>query len=128
MGWNVLLVDDSITVRALIQKALQLAELPYRTIYQAGNGLEALSVLEAQPVDLVITDLVMPGMDGEELVRAMGERGMLARTHVVVVSSAGGEERLRRLEAAGVRAIIHKPFTPEQIRQAVSQVMEVAKR
>lgn len=125
MAWNILLVDDSITVRAVVQKALQIAEVPYRTIYQAGNGLEALAVLESQPVDLVITDLVMPEMDGEELVRTMGERGLLARTPVVVVSSAGGEERLRRLEAAGVRGFIHKPFTPEQIRLAVSRVMEV---
>ena len=128
MAWNILLVDDSITVRAVVQKALQIAEIPYRTIYQAGNGREALEVLEAQEVDLVITDLVMPEMDGEALVAEMGRRGLLQRTPVVVVSSASGEDRLKRLEELGVKGFIHKPFTPEQIRQTVSLVMEVTSR
>ncbi|HPF34283.1 MAG TPA: response regulator [Candidatus Krumholzibacteria bacterium] len=128
MAWNILLVDDSITVRAVVQKALQIAEIPYRTIYQAGNGREALEVLEAQEVDLVITDLVMPEMDGEALVTEMGRRGWLLRTPVVVVSSASGEDRLKRLEELGVKGFIHKPFTPEQIRQTVSLVMEVTSR
>lgn len=128
MAWNILLVDDSITVRAVVQKALQLAEVPCAAIHQAGNGVEALAVMEVHPVDLVITDIVMPEMDGEELVRKMGERDLLARIPVMVVSSAGGEERLRRLRELGVRGFIHKPFTPEQIREAVDHVMEVGCR
>ena len=128
MAWNILLVDDSITVRAVVQKALQIAEVPYRTIYQAGHGREALEVLESQEVDLVITDLVMPEMDGEALVAEMGRRGLLQRTPVVVVSSASGEDRLKRLEELGVKGFIHKPFTPEQIRRTVSLVMEVTAR
>lgn len=128
MAWNILLVDDSITVRAVVQKALQIAEVPYRAIYQAGNGREALDVLETKTVDLVITDLVMPEMDGEALVAEMGRRGLLPGIPVVVVSSASGEDRLRRLDDLGVKGFIHKPFTPEQIRQTVSLVMEVTAR
>lgn len=123
MAWNILLVDDSITVRAVLQKALQLAEVPYATIYQAANGVEALAVLEMHDVDLVVTDIVMPVMDGEILVREMRDRGYLVRIPVVVVSSAGGDERLQRLDGLGVKGFIHKPFTAEQIRETVDRVM-----
>jgi len=123
MALNILLVDDSITVRAVVKKALQLAEVPYDTIYQASNGLEGLEVLEKNEVDLVISDIVMPEMDGETMVAEMVKRGILAVTPVVVVSSAGGDHRLQRLKELGVKGFIQKPFTPEQIREIVDQVM-----
>ena len=123
MALNILLVDDSITVRAVVKKALQLAEVPYDTIYQASNGLEGLEVLEKNEVDLVISDIVMPEMDGETMVAEMVARGILATTPVVVVSSAGGDHRLQRLKELGVKGFIQKPFTPEQIREIVDQVM-----
>jgi two-component system chemotaxis response regulator CheY len=123
MALNILLVDDSITVRAVVKKALQLAEVPYDTIYQACNGLEGLKVLEENEVDLVISDIVMPEMDGETMVAEMERRGYLATTPVVVVSSAGGDHRLQRLKELGVKGFIQKPFTPEQIREIVDQVM-----
>jgi two-component system chemotaxis response regulator CheY len=123
MAMNILLVDDSITVRAVVKKALQLAEVPYDAIYQASNGLEGLAELEKNDVDLVITDIVMPEMDGETMVAEMVKRGILATVPVVVVSSAGGDHRLQRLKEMGVKGFIQKPFTPEQIREIVDQVM-----
>lgn len=123
MAMNILLVDDSITVRAVVKKALQLAEVPYDTIYQASNGIEGLAILENNDVDLVISDIVMPEMDGETMVAEMVNRGILATTPVVVVSSAGGDHRLQRLRELGVKGFIQKPFTPEQIREIVDQVM-----
>lgn len=126
MAFNILLVDDSATVRAVIRKALELAGVEINELYQAGHGGEALEVLENQWVDLIFCDISMPVMDGEELVAAMNENGMINTVPVVIVSSAGSEPRVARLKENGVRDYIQKPFTPEQIRQVVDQVMGVS--
>lgn len=125
MAFNILLVDDSATVRAVISKALTLAGVDINELYQAGNGQEALDVLEKDWVDLVFCDISMPVMDGEELVTAMNDNGMIQSIPVVIVSSAGSEPRVARLKEKGVKDYIQKPFTPERIREVVDQVMGV---
>jgi len=125
MAFNILLVDDSTTVRAVISKALTLAGVDINELYQAGNGEEALHVLEKEWVDLIFCDISMPVMDGEELVTAMNENGMIDTIPVVIVSSAGSEPRVARLKEKGVKDYVQKPFTPERIREVVDQVMGV---
>ena len=125
MAFNILIVDDSVTVRAVISKALNLAGVPINELHEAGNGEEALSILESSWVDLVFCDLSMPVMGGEEMVAAMNENGMIDSIPVVVVSSAGSEPRVARLMENGVKDFIQKPFTPERIKEVVDQVMGV---
>ncbi|MCB1183561.1 response regulator [bacterium] len=125
MAFNILLVDDSATVRAVISKALKLAGVDINELFQAGNGQEALEVLDKSWVDLVFCDISMPVMDGEELVAEMNRRGMIDNIPVVIVSSAGSEPRVARLKENGVRDYIQKPFTPEHIREVVDNVMGV---
>ncbi|MCP4291411.1 MAG: response regulator [bacterium] len=125
MAFNVLLVDDSATVRAVISKALKLAGVDINELHQAGHGQEAMEVLESQWIDLIFCDISMPVMDGEEFVSAMNENGMIDTIPVVIVSSAGSEPRVARLKEKGVRDYIQKPFTPERIREVVDQVMGV---
>ncbi len=127
MAFNILLVDDSATVRAVISKALTLAGVDINELYQAGNGQEALTVLQESWVDLVFCDISMPVMDGEELVAEMKRTGMIESVPVVIVSSAGSEPRVARLKEDGVRDYVQKPFTPERIREVVDSVMGVAK-
>lgn len=126
MAFNILLVDDSVTVRAVISKALHLAGVDINLLYQAGNGQEALEILEAEWVDLVLCDISMPIMDGETLVARMVDNGMIKTVPVVIVSSAGSEPRIQRLKEMGVRDYIQKPFTPERIREVVDNVTGVA--
>jgi two-component system chemotaxis response regulator CheY len=125
MAFNILLVDDSLTVRKVIAKALDMAEVDIGELYEAANGAEALEVLEQEWVDLVFADIMMPVMDGEEFVKTLHETGAIAELPVVIVSSAGSEPRVRRLKELGVRDYIQKPFTPEQIREVVDAVMGV---
>lgn len=127
MAFNILLVDDSVTVRSVISKALHLACVDINLLYQAANGQEALEILEAEWIDIVLCDISMPVMDGETLVRKMGENGMINSIPVVIVSSAGSEPRIQRLRDLGVRDYIQKPFTPERIREVVDSVMGVTK-
>ncbi|MBC8424048.1 response regulator [bacterium] len=119
MSLKILIVDDSITVRAVLRKALSITNLEIDEIFEAGNGREALSVLAEREVDIMFTDLVMPEMSGEELVAQLKQDGVLDRLPVIVISSAGGASRVERLRAAGVRGFVHKPFTPERIEALV---------
>jgi len=125
MAFNILLVDDSLTVRKVIAKALDLANVDIGQLFEAGNGAEALEVLDKEWVDLVFADIMMPVMDGEEFVRKLNESGVIKELPVIVVSSAGSEPRVKRLKELGVRDYIQKPFTPEQIREVVDKVMGV---
>lgn len=125
MAFNILLVDDSVTVRAVISKALKLAGVDIGSLYEAGNGQEALAVLEKEWVDLVFCDISMPVMSGEELVEKLNETGLINSLPVVIVSSAGSGPRVAKLREKGVRDYIQKPFTPEQIREVVDNVMGV---
>ena len=126
MAFNILLVDDSLTVRKVIGKALQLAEVDIGQLFEAGNGAEALAVIEKEWVDLVFADIMMPVMDGEQFVEKLNETGQIKELPVIIVSSAGSEPRVQRLKELGVRDYLQKPFTPEQIREVVDTVMGVS--
>ncbi len=120
MALKILIVDDSITVRAVLGKALRMTDLDIDEIVQAGNGLEALAALdEYGDFDIVFTDIIMPEMDGEKFVGHLHRTGRTKDLPVVVVSSAGDTERIARLRELGARGFIHKPFTPEQIQEIV---------
>jgi two-component system chemotaxis response regulator CheY len=123
MAYNILIVDDSETVRAVISKTLGLAGLSVGEIHQAGNGQEALVVLKDKWVDLVFTDINMPVMTGVELVERMQQDDILKTVPVVVVSTEGSKTRIEDLIQKGVRAYVRKPFTPEILRDTVEQIL-----
>lgn len=124
MALNVLIVDDSATLRAVIIKTLRMAELPIQEVYEAPNGEEALKALRDNWVDLVFTDLNMPVMDGLAMVDRMAQDDLMKTTPVIVVSTEGSATRIEELKSKGVRAFVRKPFTPELIRETVECVLE----
>ena len=121
MALNVLVVDDSSVVRAMILKTLRVAGLPVGEVYQAGNGREGLDLLEEHWIDLVLVDINMPVMNGEEMVEHMRANPAWADLPVVVVSTEGSQTRIERLQQKGA-SFVHKPFTPESIRQTVEAI------
>lgn len=123
---NVLVVDDSDIIRRMIMKTLSLSELPVGRTFEAGNGREALEVLSEHWIDVVIADLNMPVMDGMDLLREMRNSNELDSTPVIVVSTEGASTRLAMLDDLGVATFVRKPFTPEQIRDAVRSLAMVA--
>lgn len=128
MALKILIVDDSITVRAVLKKALTLTRLEVGEVVQAANGVEALRVLTERPVDFVFTDIVMPEMNGEELIVELNAKGRLPDLPVVVISSAGDVALIERLRNLGARGFVHKPFTPEQIEDVVKANLGVGAR
>ncbi len=123
MELNLLLVDDSATVRGMITRALRLAELPLGEIMQAANGVEALGILEQKPVDVVLTDIHMPEMDGLTFIAHLRANPAFAGLPVIVVSTEGGAERMEEARRNGVTAYLRKPFTPEQVKEAVNSAV-----
>lgn len=121
---NVLVVDDSATVRAVIAKTLSLAEVPVNELHEAGNGKEALRILEDAWVDLIFSDINMPVMNGVEMIEQIKEDEVLRAIPIVIVSTEGSATRVEELKSKGVRAYIRKPFTPELVRGVVDDVME----
>lgn len=125
MAYNVLVVDDSKIIRAVIKKTLTLAGVPIGELYEAQNGKEGLSLLKDKWVDLVFSDLHMPEMGGVEMIERMAADAALCEVPVIVVSSEGSKTRMEELLHKGARAYIRKPFTPELIRDVVNETMGV---
>lgn len=126
MAYNVLIVDDSTVVRQVIARSLQLAEVDIGELHQAGNGADGLAVLQDQWIDLVFCDLSMPVMDGPTMIEKMQEDGLLQHIPVIIVTADGSRQRRAALQAKGVSGYIRKPFTPEDLRDVVSESMGVA--
>ena len=123
MSYAVLIVDDSAIIRTMVKKAIAMSGLEVSTVHEAGNGREALEVLNHNWVDIVFADLNMPEMGGVELVEKMAADNMLVSTPVVIVSSDQSEARILELKERGIRAYIKKPFRPENFREAVNMLL-----
>jgi two-component system chemotaxis response regulator CheY len=125
MSCNVLIVDDSPILRTCIKKVVKLAGIDEDHIFEAGNGQEALEVLETVWTDLVLLDLNMPVMDGEEFTRRVRENPDLQDVAIVIVSTEANKGRLDRMRNLGVVESLHKPFEPEDLCQLISKTLGV---
>jgi two-component system chemotaxis response regulator CheY len=122
MSVNVLVVDDSGVMRSMIAKTIKLSGLRLGEIHQAANGRQGLEALNQHWIDLVIADINMPVMNGEEMIDKMLESPDLKDIPIVVVSTEGSQTRVERLQDKGAR-FIHKPFTPETVRDTVKEFL-----
>jgi two-component system chemotaxis response regulator CheY len=123
MAYNILIVDDSIPMRAVVKKVIKASGFDIGDFFEAGNGKEALQVLDEQWLDLVLTDYNMPDMNGLELLKAMKSSDTLADIPVVIVTTEGSELRMEEFLQQGATAYIKKPFTPEQIKAHLNRIL-----
>ncbi len=124
MAINILIVDDSAVMRAMILKTMRMTDLPLGETYQAANGQEGLDVLNQHWIDLVIADINMPVMNGEEMLDRMQENPDTRNIPIIVISTEGSKTRIERFEHKGAR-FIHKPFSPEIIRDTVTDITRI---
>ena len=122
MALNILVVDDSSVMRAIIVKTLRLSQLPLGEVHEAANGHEALKVLDGHWIDLALIDINMPLMDGEEMLTRVRQNPATADLAVIVVSTEGSDTRKEGLRQKGA-GFVHKPFTPEALRDAVLKTL-----
>jgi two-component system chemotaxis response regulator CheY len=110
-------------MRQVIKKALGLSGFKVGEFLEAGNGKEALEVLSKTWVDLILSDIHMPVMDGFGLLQALKEDENWHDLPVVMITTEANEERLQQAVELGAKGYIRKPFTPENIRSFLSRVM-----
>ena len=123
MAYNVLVVDDSRIMRDMVAKAVQMSGLDITGIDTAYDGKNALEKLRASWFDLVLLDVNMPVMTGEQFLVALRADLGLRDTLVVVVSTESSLPRIARLKGLGA-GFVHKPFKPEELVAAVRQLLE----
>lgn len=121
---NVIIADDSDTARMFVRRCFEIAGLSESTIHEARDGNHVLEFLERQDIELVITDLNMPGLDGRGLIARMRSEPRWENIPVIVVSSAANGELQRELKALGALAVVKKPPNPEH----AAKCLEVVKR
>jgi two-component system chemotaxis response regulator CheY len=121
MAKCVLVVDDSETVRQVLQLTLSNAGFD---VIEAEDGDDALNKLSSAPVvDMLITDLNMPNMDGLELIKKIREDKKHRFTPIVMLTTESSEEKKRAGREAGASGWIVKPFKPEQLLKVVKMVL-----
>ena len=122
MSKTILVVDDSSTTRSLI--ASQLSECGDYEIQEAATGFEALKMLPAGKVDLIITDINMPDINGLELITFVRENPIYREIPTVIISTEDSAEDRRRGMELGAEEYIVKPFTVAELRDAVERVLK----
>uniref|UniRef100_A0A831XD49 Response regulator n=1 Tax=Geobacter metallireducens TaxID=28232 RepID=A0A831XD49_GEOME len=118
---NVLIVDDSSTMRKIISRSLRQAGLPVDEIFEAGDGIEGLNVLSGKSVDLILSDINMPNMDGLEFIKQARANG--CKAPIVMITTEGGEDILKQAIENGASDSIKKPFTPDQLNEKLGGLL-----
>jgi len=123
MAFNVLIVDDSLAMRSVIKKTIKIAGFKIGELLEASDGRKALEVMENAWVDVVLTDINMPNMNGFELIETMQQDAVLKQIPIVMVTTEGSEKAVERAMTAGARGFIQKPFSPEEIVKTLNQIL-----
>lgn len=118
MTKTILIVDDSATMRELLSFAVN--EAGYGAI-TAVNGRDALNKLKNTEIEMVITDLIMPVMDGIEFIRQLRNSIANRLTPVVILTTESQQSRIQEGKAAGASEWIVKPFTPEELLEVIKK-------
>jgi len=112
-------------MRAFVQRVIRVSGFELSECFEASNGEEALLVLHAEWVDAILTDVNMPGMDGEEFLRRLSGDELLRSIPVIVISTDATANRAARMLALGARSYIAKPFRPETLRMQLERTLGV---
>jgi two-component system, chemotaxis family, chemotaxis protein CheY len=124
---RVLIVDDSAVMRKIVERCLRQAGIEISAVLEAGNGVEGLAALQAGGVDLILSDINMPAMDGLEFLQGLRGVENAKNTPVVMITTEGSESRVVEALSAGARGYIRKPFTPDQVKERVTPLLEAAR-
>ena len=120
MALDVLIVDDSAAIRKILQRMLGQAGLSLGKILEAGDGVEALEKLKSQPVQLVLSDINMPNMDGIQLLSMLKANADFKSVPVIMITTEGGEAKVMEAVQLGAAGYVRKPFTADQIKEKLT--------
>ena len=118
-----LIVDDSSVMRKIVERSLRQAGVESLVVAEAGSGVEGLEVLKSRQVDLILSDINMPAMDGLEFVRQLRNQRLAEGIPVVMITTESSEEHVKQAIEAGAMGYIRKPFTTDQVKQKVLSLL-----
>ena len=121
-----LIVDDSSVMRKIIERTLRQAGIEPLVVHEAGSGAEGLDLLKSTPVDLILSDINMPTMDGLEFLRQIQAQKLAPGVPVMMITTESSEEHVRQAIQAGARGYIRKPFTAEQMKERILPLVQAA--
>jgi two-component system chemotaxis response regulator CheY len=121
---KILIVDDSATARNIIKRSIEICGIQDIEIGEAGNGKEALEILKANEYDLVFTDLNMPEMDGEQLIKRIKSSPKLFDIPVVVITSLANPVKEKNLLTEHASKIFPKPISLPQMREYLDEYLK----
>jgi two-component system chemotaxis response regulator CheY len=117
-----LVVDDSKTMRLIVRRTIRQAGFDDAVVEEAGDGGDALKILESQTFDIVLSDWNMVSMHGPELLQKLNERGQ--KVCFGFVTSEGSEEMRRRASELGARFLLAKPFSADVFRDTIRNALK----
>ncbi len=125
MDLDILVVDDSKAALFMCRKIIEISGAPFKSILTAMNGLEAIEVLMEKNVDLILTDINMPEMDGLELIEYLKKDEQFRDIPVIVITTEGRDKYIIKAKELGAGNYIKKPFQPEQVKQLILEALGV---
>lgn len=120
---DVLIVDDSAAIRKILQRVLRQTDLPFGDIEEAGDGTEAVTLLQTRSFGLILSDINMPEMDGLQLLAKIREMEHLKGVPVIMITTEGGQGKVMEAVQLGASGYVRKPFTADQIKEKLSAVL-----
>jgi two-component system, chemotaxis family, chemotaxis protein CheY len=120
---KVLIVDDSTVMRKIVERSLRQAGLDLGEVLEASNGAEGLAEVQKGHLDLILSDINMPAMDGLEFLRSLASVELAKGVPVVMITTEGSEARVVEALSMGAKGYIRKPFTPEQVKERVAPLL-----
>lgn len=122
---TVLIVDDSSVMRKIVERSLRQAGLTLEKVIEADNGVDALNLVQTNTVDLILSDVNMPKMDGIEFLRQVRSIESAKNIPVLMITTEGSEQKVVEAISLGARGYIRKPFSADQVRQQVTELLAV---
>lgn len=116
---RVLIIDGSSVMRKVVERALRQGGLDLAEVLEASNGAEALAEVQKGRLDLILSDINMPVMDGLEFLKSLTGVETAKGVPVVMITAEGSEARVVEALTAGAKGYLRKPFTPDQIIERV---------
>jgi two-component system chemotaxis response regulator CheY len=120
MPVDVLIVDDSAAIRKILQRVLRQTDIPIGEVLDAGDGVEALKILSTRHVNLILSDINMPNMDGLQLLAQLKANDKWKSVPIVMVTTEGGQGKVIEAVQLGAAGYVRKPFTAEQIKEKLT--------
>jgi two-component system, chemotaxis family, chemotaxis protein CheY len=120
---KVLIVDDSAVMRKIVERALRQAGLDISEVLEAGNGAEALAEVQKGSLDLILSDINMPVMDGLEFLKSLATMEAAKGVPVVMITTEGSEARVVEALSAGAKGYLRKPFTADQVQERIAPLL-----